>query len=137
MSKHGQTLTKYLILIFTLSILSSKCIFAQTKGTYITLDQNKEIHFLDSNKIVIKEVKLDNFEEIEIKGTYKIRMKRLIVVPSSLSSSDKNKIIDTIPNRIVYKLKYASNQKFRLKKVGKNLEWDKFYLEDRIQKGIQ
>jgi len=99
----------------------------QTEQKYVTLDQWKEIQFLDSNKIILREGFV-----LEIKGTYKRKIGRLIVYPTSITGSSKNKFSDPIPAEIMYQVKKASGQKFELKKLDDPVNWDTYYLSQRI-----
>lgn len=110
---------------------------AQQKGSYVTLDQLKQINLLDTNRIVIIETSLkNNFETIIITGIYKRKFKRLIVQPISISIDAKS-ASEQNQDQIVYKLKSVTGQKFMIKQLDLDEDYQSYYLQNSLHFGIE
>lgn len=110
---------------------------AQQRGTYITLDQTREIVLLDSNRIVIKQTDFKkNFEEVIITGTFRRKLFKLIVHPKSVTINNEIDLQNK-PFEIVYKLKSVTGQKFMIKRLDLDEDYQIYYLKNSLHLGIE
>lgn len=105
---------------------------AQGRVEYTTDNQWKSISFLDSNKIILTEA-----FDFEIKGTYKRKIGRLIVFPTSITDFSKDWPPGFYASEIIFKVKNSTGQKFQLKKADGSLIWDQYYLKRLVSYGIE
>ncbi len=121
--------TRILSLFFILYAVSAH---AQEKGNYVTLDQGKQIHFMEGHHITLSEGWAK-----EIRGTYTRKIGRLIVYPTSIMESGKSLSSDALPKEMVYQMKNVTGQKFQLRELREGSEWEAYFLRTRVTFGIE
>jgi hypothetical protein len=126
---HNSPVFMNFLVIFGIILLSINwCGYAQQKGIYLTMDQTKEITFLDSAKIIIKETNFKrNFEETVLTGTFRRRLCKLTVFPVSYTR-DGEMDSEIELNRMEYKIKHVTGQKFLIKRADLTDDYQEYFL---------